>query len=321
MYLLLSAFLLTTFIFLIIKFYFQKTYNGPYYVGSNMPARQLLYHDKLLEFEHKLSNFYPLGDDFFKIDHGKNYFAFFERMGELNMQVYFDNASNIIASGAGVLKNIRTNFNNSDTNIKAWYICDLKVDPKFRQNRFPIKMLLKTFLLSYIKSNKCYAITMNQSSFDKNNVYATNKIVRLANRIKIVNFAFKFSGLLYIYSVDYDKMKTLHDVIKEKRGSISYLSLYGIKDLILQSTNKPLNILHVQYNTLKNNNNTKKEKNLDSYTYLKPQKYCTHMFCCHENDELKTILDKLNIHTNVTASILQHGLNNCDWKFVQTSEI
>lgn len=53
----------------------------------------------------KLENIaeYPYGDDYFKLDHGSDYFAFFRRLGEpvFHVALYEDQA---IACGAGILR-------------------------------------------------------------------------------------------------------------------------------------------------------------------------------------------------------------------------
>ena len=48
---------------------------------------------------------YPYGDDFFKLDHGANYFAFFERLGEPLFHVAIDD-DRIAACAAGVLRTL-----------------------------------------------------------------------------------------------------------------------------------------------------------------------------------------------------------------------
>lgn len=182
----------------------NKKYYGPYYIGPYMPHRFKLYHNKLITYEKKMSVWYPLGQDYFRISHGENYYNFFNRMGEVNIQVYTNKNKNIIANGCGVLRKIpQIGY--------AWYICDLKVDPKYRNNRLPFKMLSKTFLTSYAKSNKCYAICMNNGESEQ-------KILRLINKMKYKNFKLKKAGLLYIYSVDYHKMKYIQGIIENYYG-------------------------------------------------------------------------------------------------------
>ena len=69
---------------------------------------------------------YPLGDDFFKIDHGVDYFAFFDRLGKLNYYIMCD-GEHVAAVGAGVLRQVP--YLQGKSPQEAWYLCDLKVHP------------------------------------------------------------------------------------------------------------------------------------------------------------------------------------------------
>ena len=44
------------------------------------------------------------------------------------------------------------------------------------------------------------------------------------------------------------------------------------------------------------------------------------MFCIHENNKLKNILDKLEIEPNNVYNIVQYGMNRTDWDFILTSD-
>ncbi|MGQ4005029.1 hypothetical protein QIW49_00885 [Francisellaceae bacterium CB300] len=48
---------------------------------------------------------YPLGDDKFSIVHGKDYFSYYERMGEMHYWCMFDN-DELIATRCAVIKTI-----------------------------------------------------------------------------------------------------------------------------------------------------------------------------------------------------------------------
>jgi len=48
---------------------------------------------------------YPLGDDFFQIDHGQDYFAFFDRLGQVSYYIALIDEI-VVAVGAGVLRQI-----------------------------------------------------------------------------------------------------------------------------------------------------------------------------------------------------------------------
>ena len=90
---------------------------------------------------------YPFGDEFFKINHGTNYFSFFDRLGDMTFRVAL-HQNKVVACAAGI---VRTLLLNGKT-IKAWYLCDLKVHPDYLGQKIPSKIFKK----NYIYSKKIY---------------------------------------------------------------------------------------------------------------------------------------------------------------------
>ena len=82
------------------------------------------YENSIAELE-KIAS-YPLGEDRFTIDHGSDYFAFFDRLGETVFHIYLDGPK-VVALGAAVLRTIP---NTDGKEQKVWYLCDLKVHPE-----------------------------------------------------------------------------------------------------------------------------------------------------------------------------------------------
>lgn len=73
---------------------------------------------------------YPLGNDQFEIDHGPEYFKFFERLGEIYFSVVVDeNSSKIAAVVCGVLRNFPAK---KKQKLRAWYFCNLKGKSAFK---------------------------------------------------------------------------------------------------------------------------------------------------------------------------------------------
>jgi len=261
------------------------------YIGSSTAH----YNAKLKIFEKKLSNWYPLGDDFFTIDHGKNYFAFFERLGEINYQICL-NKNEVVAGLCGILRKIVMNENHNFY-TKVWYLCDLKVLENYRNKRLPAKMAKKTALFSYLKAQRGYAVSMNPTG---------TRILKLAQKF---NKSIKSGGNLLIYSLNYGQITRVHNLLKSVWGDIKYLSLNGVKDLLFKNTNKPMKILHLQHGYTK----------LDGFD--EPLFDYTCMLCCHENDKLVNILKSFNITTNISATIIHYNMDESDWKFILTSDI
>lgn len=257
------------------------------------------YHNKLIEFQNRSLTRYPLGNDYFTIDRGNNYYSFYDRLGEINFGLCLYN-NNIVATCCGIKRYIYMNcYSKQLSNV--WYICDLKVDKYHRGKWLPYK-ILKKLGPKIGFSGKIYGVTMNSSKND-------NKVLKLIKKIPLLNM--KSGGILYIYSLDYKTMKIAEKIIKKYRGYLSYTSLRGIKDLILDSTNKPMDILHVNWLHNENINNE----------FSQPKREYTHMFCCHENDPMYYELLINNITTNITATIVHSNMDNSDWSFILTSDI
>lgn len=265
---------------------------------------KLIYNKKLRQNEKRLRNWYPLGKDKFYLDHGKDYCKFFRLLGKLNMHVCVDSNNDIVGTCAMILRSIT--FPNNDSYENIWYLSDLKIEHKYRGNHIPHKMLTQNIIGKYLQSNKCYGITMD----DKKNT----RVVDICEKNSYLNmFKLKDSGKLYIYSIDYNLMKILQTVLSVHRGKIGYKSLYGIKDIILRSTKKPMKLLHVQWGKL--------GTYYGNNTFEEAQEGYTHMFCLYETDPLREMLYNFNITTDVTATIVQHNMDNINWSFILTSDI
>ena len=237
---------------------------------------------------------YPYGDDFFKLDHGENYFAFFERLGKPLFHVALDD-TRIAACAAGVLRNVRV----ENETFKAWYLCDLKVHPDFRGRHITTKLFTKNLIRNYLKCSRGYAISMNPSKGE-------NRVVKLLTRLPQIPVS--YTGKLNFYSFDENNAVELHKDLESKIGKISYLSLQGKKDLIMKSTGSRLPLFHIQHGAMAE----------DGFEF--PNEKGTYMICAFENSSLDIFLsDRFLI--SATASILSHRMKLTNWNFVLTSDI
>jgi len=244
------------------------------------------WNNKVTVFESQLKHMYPLNDDKFSIDHGPNYFSFFNRLGSV---YYYTIINNKVVKGtcAMILRNINKQ--------KVWYMCDLKINEEYR-NRYLLSRLVAYNLFNwYCKSNKMYGICMNPCQ----------KLTGIVNKFRF--FGFKTSGNLIIYMVDYNIMMSLHRILEQYQGSISYLSLLGIKDLVLQSTNKPMKLLHLQHG-----------KAYNRFHLSYPVKNYKYMFCLHETHQLTVYLKP---YVYASATIVHYNMNNFNWNHILTSDI
>lgn len=242
---------------------------------------------------------YPYGADFFRLDHGADYFAFFARMGEPLFHVALD-GSRVVACAAGVLRTLVVD----GKTFKAWYLCDLKVHPDFRGRQLTTKLFRKNLLRNYFKCSRGYAISMNPAN-------GANRVVKLLKRLPQIPI--EYAGQLNFYSFDQIAAASVQPDLEAELGAISYLSLRGKKDLIMQSTNTPLPLFHIQHGAPAANAEAAPPSE-------SPSENGTYMICASENGSLDHLL-KNKFPVSATASILAHRLKPQSWDFILTSDI
>ena len=241
---------------------------------------------------------YPLGDDFFQIDHGVDYFAFFDRLGQVHYYVALD-GDQIAAVGAWVLRQVPDH--QGEVPHFAWYLCDLKVHPNYQRQWLSLGLLRYAIASNRGTCDRGYAISMNPGDT------RTNRLVKAFLRLTTVPL--RHATTLGIYSLDAASMHNLEPLLTRHRGTISYLSLKGIKDLHLRSNGQVLPLLHVQWG------------DISQAPMTAPLPGYTHMFCVPETDHLAMILAQQGIQPGAIASVISHGMDNTDWRFILTSDI
>lgn len=283
-----------------------------WYIGDWAPNRYNTYNRYMKRFEKKLSHWYPLGEDKFRIDHGGNYFNFFRRMGEPFYYALFDGRC-VVGTVCYIYRKIGSEY--------VMYMCDLKIDPKFRNSGIMMKLLYRTIPSCLLRTFKFYAISMNESE-KQNKILNMGQHLGQRNGINIVT-----GGNLNIYSLSYKDMMFVHELIvlykktKFCKGSVNvrYISLKNIKDLIIKKKNNvthTMKLLHMHY--LDNDN---ADQSIDGKYYNKPIKKHTHMFCTHSNSKLAKDLATFSINPTSTATIIHYNMNNYNWEMIQTCDI
>ena len=241
---------------------------------------------------------YPLGQDRFTIDHGLDYFAFFDRMGPAS--TYVATVDQKVAA-VGSLVSRRIPPSPGRTPVDTWYLCDLKVNRPHRRKRIPIRMFSAGFRSKYTICPRGYAISMNPSDGSE------NPIVRLARHITLAPVS--TGPTLLFYSLSCADMIRIRPFVEEHLGPIGFLSLKGVKDIVLQSTGLPMPLLHLQHGPCA----------VDGLH--DPQDEHVHMFCTPMTDPLAEVMLQQGVAATATASILHHRMKNWDWRFVLSSEI
>jgi hypothetical protein len=252
-------------------------------------AERHLYAARIAALEHGAS--YPLGEDRFTLDHGADYFAFFDRLGDARHWVAADD-DEVLAVGCGIVRHV--------AGTEAWYLCDLKVRPDARGRHIPLRMLASAFPSSVLRCPRGYAISMDPAEGE-------NPVVRLLGRFPIVPI--QRVARLVLFSLDAAAMSACAPLLSRARGPIGYRSLAGIKDVVLQSTGRPMPLLHVQHGPLADPSSTQ------------PEPGAVHMFCVPDDDALLKELCAQGHEPSATASVLAHGLSGLRYEFVLTSDI
>ena len=241
---------------------------------------------------------YPLGKDRFEIDHGKDYFAFFTRLGQLHYYVMCD-GDRVVAVVAAILRCVPSA--SGEKPKQAWYICDLKVHPKYRRQHLPDSILKHAFPKLSSLCSRAYAISMDTDREQPN---------RFALMLKNFSLApMSIATRLGIVSLDARWMRKVEPILRDHFGDVSYLSLAGKKDIVLQSTNLPMPLLHVQFGACA------------EQAYSKPLDNCVHMFCIAIDHPLLDVLKHQHIYPSATATVVHHGMETWNWEFILTSDI
>ncbi|XWV24892.1 hypothetical protein QJ856_gp0891 [Tupanvirus deep ocean] len=267
-----------------------------------------LFNPNLKLFELKMSQTYPLGNDSFCIDHGSDYFAFFKRLGNVHYIIIQDDDTKLIVGTAcAILKECSAPKNASQAikkSIQYWYLCDLKIDEQHRGQNLTSKLFMQMFYKFISITKRGYSISMDPNS---------KQIVHIINNLpKHLPIKFTMKKLL-IYSVPVEIMKVIERFFVCAYDNVSYLSLSGVKDLLLTSTNKPMEVYHLQHGIHAATAGIKKLTEIPITATI--------MFCFPESSPFQTIMDSLEIKTDITATIISCGMNFFDWHEILTSDI
>jgi hypothetical protein len=232
---------------------------------------------------------YPLGTDRFHIDHGADYFAFFRRLGRLRY---------VIAERTGQLLAMLAATERRLADGPAWYLGDLKLAPAGQG------LALTRRLLAVARDGggpaRAYGISMNPGDGTPNRV--VRLLAKLAPEMRV-------AATLNFYSVDGAQMRELADLVATHRGPLGYLSLAGIKDIVLHSTGRPMRLVHVQHGPCAE---AAAEDPIDGGS---------HMFCTPEGDALDRSVRERGCRPMASATVIQAGMGDTDWSFVLSSDI
>ena len=270
--------------------------NRPLDIRELDEAEWKVYESRIADLEQGMS--YPLGEDRFEIDHGADYFAFFTRLGRLHYYVVLDE-NRVVAVVAAILRRIPPA--NCETPKAVWYLCDLKVHPEYRSRYLPVSISVYACPKLAPLASHAYAISMDADSKRQ------NPLARMLSRFPLTPMS--IATRLGIVSLDAEQMRKVEPVLREHFGDLSYLSLAGKKDIILQSTGAPMPLLHVQFGPCAEQG------------FTEPLEGYVHMFCVSIDHPLLEVLRHQGVYPSATATVVHHRMEKWDWEFILTSDI
>lgn len=266
----------------------------PYYFTLLTNSELELYNSNLKLFELKMNQWYSFGNDSFTVNSGKKYHAYFKRLGIVNyLLIHHDCSKLIIGTSCVILRRYPNN------EFLFWYLTDLKIDKDHRNQNLTIKLFKSMFYKFSRISKSGFLVCMDPESQQLIHIF---KDIKDQNHIKL---------LIYLIPV------TLFKFHEQKFigifGKISYLSLYGEKDMIFKSSNRVMNIYHLQHGIFSAKDGIDEISNLSESSNI--------MFCIPKNSSFEKILDDLNIYASSTATIISWHMDFFDWNQLLTSNI
>ncbi len=262
-------------------------------INSDNAAQYL---PNILEIEQYAS--YPLGDDSFTIDHGSDYFEFFNRMGSFQYYAWLEEEQ-VAAVVCFVLRHVP--LVSQDKLSSAWYLCDLKVHPHYRGKSIVAKMMRQLVHVNYSSCNRGYAVAMDSPGLSE------NRMVGLVRYFRLISTQ---TTKISLWSLEEMSMAQAQPIIERHRGPIHYLSLHNIKDIVLTSTQTAMPILHAQFGPM-----------ADVAHFSERSSAAIHMFCSPSSDQLTRDLLAVGLIPSSSATILAHRMPLSDWKWMLTSDI
>lgn len=281
---------------------------------------------KLQEFESSFT--YPFSEtEEFRIEHGADgdYFAFFKSLGtpyyyvatckrDYTASKVVDGKAITIEHKAGEIAAaiclvLRKMKSNNGQEVEAWYICDLKVNPRYQNEHIPLKLTQACGLARFYQCGRGYAICMNPPAGDP-------KAARIAKKhgpIKGVR-----TTTLNLYTLTADQMNSSLGNIRESLISHGYIapedhlsciSTQGTKDYTIftpsKTDHRPWNLLHLCV----------------SGDGMMPQEGATHMICALDGTALDAGFRKIAGNPSSTAQILSYGMDDVDFNRLTSNTI
>ena len=246
---------------------------------------------------------YPLdgGMDSFTINHGVKYNQFFSKMGKARFILAF-NSDDLCGSIVGVWKKIKIN----NKRLCGLYIGDLKIHPKYRGKKIPLRMIYYAFL-KYI-FHPCYRgwdflyyIGMNGSAGNVTKSFKGFHLGKFSSLISVQRIYIiqsnELNGLSY-----YNFTKDNHTTIELSPNNLNkIITNQGEKDLTLKSSGELMRLAHIHFQI-----NNKINDILTQLSKEITNKFSNYKLCFavdERNQRFINYLSQNNIESNTTCCI------------------
>ncbi|MCB9920304.1 MAG: GNAT family N-acetyltransferase [Planctomycetes bacterium] len=257
-------------------------------IDSLEPSETREWNGELTAFERQFR--YPLGDDYFRIDHGTRYLAFFEILGVPRLFVAMDDERLV-----GVLVAVRRELEIHGRSHVADYLGDLKVVADRKQG-ITSRRLLRAY--DETSRNSCaYGVSMDPHS-------GPNRVAHALASLPDVEVAAR----LALFSLDFDAITRIEAECIRALGKVLWIDHAGRKDIVLERTGRPMPLLH-----LRRGSGSRGDAG-------GPRPGHVHMICLPDSHTFVTRLRALGFEP-ATASVLARNCPWDDWSFVSSSDI
>lgn len=222
---------------------------------------------------------YPLGTDRFRIDHGEDPFRFVDGLGS---------SQSFAAVLRGELVGWLTVVHRVGVDgTPLAYVCDFKTSA----NAPPMAAwgLLRAGFAARSASGPGYAVLMDGA--DGPGRLARTLLSRGARA------GIELGPTLVIYGTDAEGWNALCPMIEARRGPTQLRNLVGVKDIVLESSGRPMALLHAQWGRWAQG------------PAIAPQRGAVHMFCAACGDDLDQVARTTSAVTEMgRARVLHRGL-------------
>lgn len=227
---------------------------------------------------------YPLGTDFFHIDHGADYFAFFARLAArdaprpLRAWIARDDRGELVGTITAVERTL-------PSGRRALYVGDLKVAATSAGRHVGLRLSRAFAAATIAQGAQAYAVSMDPADGE-------NRVVSMLTREGVVAAVAR----LEVFSLDAAAARRATDVLRAFDARLVWSSLAGIKDIVLDSTRQPLALLHAQYGP--------HGTFVGDAVVDEPRDGSTHMFCALANGDLARRARASGLEPLATATLL-----------------